>query len=266
MYDLNYTLFVHTNSTYNFASVSQKLFRAIYYRFRGTKSIFVEQNPIFQKNFSKFGNILPYNSTKFSFPQFKSVLELCKLFGCGFKDMNKTLVIYSSNYGHTKKYAQWLVEELNADICESENLKSKILNGYATILFGSSLYAGKNKAALLLLKHFEQIKDKKVVLFTCGLGYVTNQSNIININNALDKVITPEIRNKIKIFHVQGGIDYDNLSFLHKTMMKFLYSKISKKSDNERNDEDREFLATYGQKIDFSDKKMLEPIIQYCLQ
>jgi hypothetical protein len=94
---------------------------------------------------------------------------------------------------------------------------------------------------------------------------VDNPSNIININRELDKVISTEIRNKIKIFHVQGGIDYDNLSVLHKLMMKMLYLGISKKSEQERTDEDKEFMATYGQKIDLSDKKMLEPVIQYCI-
>ncbi|MCL2131597.1 MAG: flavodoxin domain-containing protein [Lentimicrobiaceae bacterium] len=182
------------------------------------------------------------------------------------KNINKTVVIYSSKYGHTKKYAQWLAEELNADILECKTLKVNMLHDYSTVLFGSSLYAGKNKAALLVVKHFEQIKEKKIVLFTCGLGDPSNPSDIDNINKALDKVITPEIRNKIRIFHLRGGIDYDNLSVLHKIMMKFVYVKISKKSENERNDEDREFMATYGQKIDLSDKKMLEPIIEYCFQ
>jgi len=180
--------------------------------------------------------------------------------------MNKTLVIYYSKYGHTKKYAQWLAEELNADICTGKNLKSNRLNNYSAIIFGSSLYAGTNKAAQLLVKHFKQIKDKKVVLFTCGLTDVGSESNVIGINKALDKVITPEIRSKIKIFHVRGGVDYDHLSFLHKTMLKWLYSQLSKKHDSELTDENRDFLATYGQKIDFSDKKMIEPIIQYCLQ
>ena len=83
--------------------------------------------------------------------------------------MDKTLVIYYSKYGYTKKYAQWLAEELNADICTGKNLKSNMLNNYSGIIFGSSLYAGTNKAARLIVKHFDQIKDKKVVLFTCGL-------------------------------------------------------------------------------------------------
>ena len=180
--------------------------------------------------------------------------------------MNKTLVIYDSKYGHTKRYAQWLVEELNADICEAKNLNISALKDYSTILFGGGLYASKNKVALLLVKHFEQIKDKKVALFTCGLTDVSSESNIINRDKALDLVITPEIREKIKIFHVRGGVDYEKLSFLHKTMMKFVYSIASKKTEDKLTDEEKDFLAIYKQKIDFSDKKMLEPVIQYCLQ
>jgi len=180
--------------------------------------------------------------------------------------MDKTLVIYNSKYGHTRTYARWLAGELNADISNSKYLKEFNLDEYSTILFGSSLYAGTNKAARLIVKHFDQIKDKKVVLFTCGLTDVSSESNIIGINKALDKVITPEIRSKIRIFHVRGGVDYDHLSFLHKIMLKWLYSQLSKKPDSELTDENRDFLATYGQKIDFSDKKMIEPIIQYCLQ
>ena len=180
--------------------------------------------------------------------------------------MNNILVIYNSKYGHTKKYAQWLAEELNADICDSKKLKKNLLNDYSTILFGSSLYAGTNKAAHLIVKHFEQIKDKNVVLFTVGMYDTNSEDNIIGINKALNKVITPEIREKIKFFHVRGGIDCSNLSFLHKIMMKFAHSHFSKKPENELTDSDRDFLSFYGKKIDFSDKKMLNPIIQYCLQ
>ena len=178
--------------------------------------------------------------------------------------MNKTIIIYDSKYGHTKQYAQWLAEELIADLCEAKKLDVNLLNDYATIIFGSSLYAGKSKAALLVLKHFKLIRYKKVVLFTCGVADITKESNIISINMALDRVITPEIRSRIQIFHVRGGIDSERLTFLHKTMLKMAFSHLSKKPEHELTDEHRDLLATYGQKIDFSDKKMLEPMIEYC--
>ena len=180
--------------------------------------------------------------------------------------MDKTVVIYNSKYGYTKKYAQWLVEALNADICEDKNLNADKLKDYSTIIFGSSLYAGRNKGAAVLVKHFEQIKDKKIVLFTVGIFDPNSEKNITDINNELNKIITPEIREKVKIFHVRGGIDCENLSFPHKLMMKFAYSTLSKKPENEQTDGDKDFLTLYGKKIDFSDKKMLDPVIQYCFQ
>jgi len=179
--------------------------------------------------------------------------------------MNKTLIIYSSKYGHTKKYAQWLAEELNADICESENLNIDKLKSYFTIIFGSSIYAGRNKGAVTLVKCFEQIKDKKIVLFTVGMYDTNSEENIIAINKELNKVITPEIRKRIEIFHVRGGIDCQNLSFPHKMMMKFAHSSLSKKSERELTDGDKNFLSLYGKKIDFSDKKMLVPMIHSLL-
>ena len=175
----------------------------------------------------------------------------------------KTAIIYHSKYGHTKQYAQWLAEELNADIYESKNLKISMLDDYASLVFGGSLYAGKNKAASLIVKHFEQIKDKKVALFTCGLADVSNEINLNNRNKALDKVITPEIREKITVFHLQGGIDYDNLSFLHKMMMKMVHKPLQKKPADQLTGEEKAILETYGQKIDLSDKKMLKPIIEF---
>jgi menaquinone-dependent protoporphyrinogen IX oxidase len=180
--------------------------------------------------------------------------------------MNKTLIIYYSKYGHTKRYVEWLAEELNADICEGKNLNASKLKDYSTIIFGSSLYAGSNKAANLLVHYFEQIQGKKVALFTCGMFDVTNETDIIGINKELDKVITPEIRKRIGIFHLRGGIDSKNLSFLHKTMVKFPYAQIKKKPENELTDADRDFLAIYGKTIDFSDRKTLGPMILYCKQ
>src|SRR5690554_451722 len=182
------------------------------------------------------------------------------------RGMNGILVVYSSKYGYTEKYAQWLAEALNGDICKAKNLNRKTLDDYSIILFGSGLYAGTNKAARLIATHWEKIKNKKLVLFTCGLADVSKDANILEINNALDKVITPEIRKTVKIFHVRGGIDYHRLTFLHKMMMKMPYFQIRKKPESEWTDEDLEFLAAYGKKVDFSDKKMLDSIIAYCIQ
>ena len=180
--------------------------------------------------------------------------------------MNKVLIIYSSRYGHTEKYARWLAEELAADICESNNLRADQLKDYLTIIFGSSLYAGRSKGATVLAQCFEQIKNKNVILFTVGMLDTNSEENIIGINRELNKVISPEIREKVKVFHVRGGIDSQNLSCLHKMMLKFVHSFLSRKPENKLTDSDRDILALYGKTVDFSDKRMLTPITLYCSQ
>jgi menaquinone-dependent protoporphyrinogen IX oxidase len=178
--------------------------------------------------------------------------------------MKETIIIYDSKYGYTQQYAQWLAEELNADLCEIKRMNINVIKDYSTLIFGSSIYAGRSKAALTILKHYKNIERKRVVLFTCGLSDVGKESNIATINKGLDRILTNEIRSRIQIFHTRGGIDYSRLSFVHKAMMKMVFSHLSKKPENELSDENRDLLATYGQVVDYKDKKMLEPIIQYC--
>ena len=180
--------------------------------------------------------------------------------------MSKTIIIYNSKYGHTKRYAQWLAEAVQADICENKNVNAEKLNGYDTVVFGSSIYAGRNKGAVALAKHFERIKDKKIVLFTVGIYNPESESNIEKINEDLNKTLTPEMRAKTAIFHLRGGIDSPNLSVPYKIMLKFVHSVLAKKVESELSDADRDILAVYGKTVDFSDRKMLEPIVELILK
>ncbi|MDR1724769.1 MAG: flavodoxin domain-containing protein [Bacteroidales bacterium] len=175
------------------------------------------------------------------------------------------LIVYHSKYGYTKQYVQWLAEELKADVCDTAKLKPDTLKHYSTIVFGSGLYHGTNKAAKSLVKNFNYLTSQKVVLFTCGLADVSKESNIIGIYKTLDKIIPVDIKNKIKIFHIRGGIDYGKLTVIDRILMKMLWKLTRKKSEEQLTDEDKEFFDTYGQKVNFSDKQMLNSIIDYCL-
>ena len=96
------------------------------------------------------------------------------------------------------------------------------LQNYSTIIFGSSLYAGRNRVATLIVKCFEHLKEKKIVLFTVGILNPNSETNLAETNKELDKVLTPEIRKKVKIFHIRGGMDASKLSIPHKIVMKFV--------------------------------------------
>ena len=180
--------------------------------------------------------------------------------------MAKVLVMYHSNYGVTKKYAEWIASELNADIYSVNNINQSILVNYDTIILGGGLYAGSIKGINLLINHFENIKNKKLIIFTCGLADYSRIEHQNEINNRLKKKIPGEIFKIIKIFYFRGGINYKKLSFIHKIMMWLMKVVTEKKGIEKLNDEDKEFLLTYGKTLDFSDKSSIAELVEYCKQ
>lgn len=175
----------------------------------------------------------------------------------------KTVVIFQSKYGSTKKYAQWIAEELSCDIFERKDVKAGVLEAYDTIIYGGGLYAGGVSGIDLLVKNFDKIANKNLILFTCGLGDPLEPRNTENIKSGLKKVLSPQMQEKIKVYHLRGAIDYSKLSFVHKSMMAMLHKVVLKKNPATLSDEDKEMLQTYGQTVDFTNKESIAPILEY---
>ncbi len=84
-----------------------------------------------------------------------------------------------------------------------------------------------------------------------------------NIYSHYRKNFPKSHREEIKFFHLRGGIDYKKLSLVHKSMMAMLKKVTTKKPKDKLTDEEREFLATYGDKVDFTDKNKIIPLVNY---
>ena len=55
--------------------------------------------------------------------------------------MSRGIILYQSKYGATKKYVDWLVEELGYDYVETKNAKVADLLNYDVIILGGGVYA-----------------------------------------------------------------------------------------------------------------------------
>lgn len=174
--------------------------------------------------------------------------------------MEKTAVIYKSKYGHTKKYAEWIAESLKADLFEESGISGSGLAGYSTIIYGGGLYASGINGISLITKNFDSVKDRNLVVFTVGLASPLDTSIYRPI---IEKNIPEGMRNSIRFFHLRGGIDYSELNMMHKGMMAMLKKMVEKKDEQEKTDEDRQMLETYGQKVDFTDRNSIIPIVDY---
>ena len=76
-------------------------------------------------------------------------------------------------------------------------------------------------------------------------------------------MLSPELQQRVKQFHLRGGIDYKKLGLLHKAMMAMLYRSVRKKDYNSLRREDQMMLDTYGGQVDFQEHSTIEPLVNY---
>lgn len=177
--------------------------------------------------------------------------------------MNKIVVVYESKYGATEKYAKWMSKELSCDLFERKKVTSKILECYETIIYGGGLYAGGVSGIKLITNSFKKIKDKNIIVFTCGLADPKDEVNVNNIRKNLNKVFSEEMKKVIKLFHLRGEIDYSKLGIMHRYMMRMLYKITAKKEYKLLKKDEQDFIDTYGKTVSFIDKEAIKPILLY---
>lgn len=167
----------------------------------------------------------------------------------------KILVTYTSKYGSTRKYAEWIALALNSDLFDAQTIEPKVLSQYDVVIYGGGLYAG----GIAGVKLVTQNPCKNLIVFTVGLANPnsTDYSAIINKNFSL------ELLAKTKFFHLRGGIDYKKLGPVHKAMMAMMKGMIQRKPESEREADDKEFLNTYNSKVNFEDKRTIDSVIAY---
>lgn len=169
------------------------------------------------------------------------------------------IIIYGSQYGTTRKYAEELAKITGYKLKSYENAGD--INSYETIIYMGGLYAGGVLGMKKTFKNLTNTDNKKIVIITVGLADPTDVKNTDNIKIGVKKQLSEKIYDISQIFHLRGGIDYSRLNFKHKTMMSLLYKKVVKLPDEKKTAEDRAMIETYNKQVDFVDFNCLNTII-----
>lgn len=172
----------------------------------------------------------------------------------------KTLVIYTSQTGFTKRYAEWISEELDADIYELKDVKKKTNDFFET--YEAIIYAGWCMAGMVVKVKwfFERAaywKNKKLSIVAVGASPNDNPE----VEEFLNNVLTDEQRPFIKAFYCQGGINYDKMKFSSRTAMKMFANSLKKNKNS--SEDDRKKGEMISRSYDISDKRFIEPVVDY---
>ncbi len=169
------------------------------------------------------------------------------------------IIIYGSQYGTTKQYAQELSKKTGIDAEEYTNIRD--INRYDTIVYIGALYAGSVMGMKKTLNKIEDCSNKKIVIATVGLADPNDKMNTDTIMEKIKKQLLEDIFNHSTVYFLRGGIDYSLLNLKHRTMMAFVYRRAKGLKEDEKTAEVKAILETYGKKVSFIDFDTLNPII-----
>lgn len=172
----------------------------------------------------------------------------------------KTIVIYNSQTGFTKRYAQWIAEATRADCLALPAAKKKDLAPYEAIIFGGWACAGNISKVSWFKANLDKWADKKLIAFCVGASPIGNPE----IDIALNRIFNESEQKKVRVFYCPGGLNYEKMSAPSKLMMKMFVKSLKAKRDKT---EAEEVMANMiSSSYDISDKKYIEPILKYLTQ
>ena len=169
------------------------------------------------------------------------------------------IIIYGTQYGTARKYAEELVNRTGIDCKSYEEVED--INLYDTIVYIGSLYAGGVHGMKKTMAKYTVSDDKRLIIATVGLADPENQENTEHIKSSIRKQLPADVYDSTAIFHLRGAIDYSTLNFKHKTMMGLLYRKAKNLPEEKKNAEVKAMIETYNKVVDFIDFESLNPII-----
>lgn len=170
-----------------------------------------------------------------------------------------SIVIYGSQYGTAKQYAEELARRTDIKVLKYDEVGD--INQYDTIAYVGALYAGGVVGMKKTFARLASCTGKTIVIATVGLADPSDQENVENIEGTMRQQLPAKMFEAARIFHLRGGIDYAKLGFKHKAMMRLLYNKAKNLPEEKKNAEVRAMLETYGKQVSFVDFDTLEPLV-----
>lgn len=161
----------------------------------------------------------------------------------------KTLIVYASKYGATKKCADLLKNKISCDCIQVNSITS--IEDYDYIILGSCVYVGKVHKDMHTF--YEKFKDqlflKKTSIYLCGLSREEEK-----VQKVLQDNFSLEFLQHLTSYACVGGIlNFPKMNFFEKQVIKMINkeSKLIEKID---------VLQSY----DLIDEEMLYAIVKEC--
>ena len=172
----------------------------------------------------------------------------------------KTLIIYTSQTGFTKRYAEWLAEKMSGkllDLKDAQKKSADYFNDYDAICYGGWAMAGSLVKSKWFLERTVNWRDKRLAMFCVGGSPNDNP----DVDTFLRNALTDEQKKYIRMFYCQGGFNYEKMKAPSRIAMKMFVSALKNKKD--ATEKEKVMAEKMASSYDISDIKYIEPIVAY---
>jgi menaquinone-dependent protoporphyrinogen IX oxidase len=170
----------------------------------------------------------------------------------------KTVIVYKSQTGFTKRYAEWIAADLKCDTLEAKRATKESLKPYDVVVYGGGITAGQIGGLKKFKTIMATLTDKKMIVYGTGATPVEERKAFEDIKKA--NFSEQEIKN-IPYYYFQSGVNYENMNLGSKMIMKMFASMLAKKSD--KTPEEKGMADAIKQSCDFSKKEYINPLVDY---
>lgn len=169
----------------------------------------------------------------------------------------KAVVVYKSISGFTKKYAEWVAEELEADLFRIEKIDIDILLKYDIIIYGGSLHAVGISGVSIIKGNLNKLRGKNIIVFATGASPLREST----VSEVRDSNFSVEEKKQIQFYYFRGGFDFKKLNLINKILMTLLKWKIKLK--RHKTPDEKGMLAAYSRPRDFTKKENIKELLEY---
>lgn len=175
--------------------------------------------------------------------------------------MSNIIVMYQSKYGATRKYAQWLGEELCCDLVETKKATIEQIQKYDTIILGGGIYATGIAGISFLKKYYERLKNKKIIVFAVGASPYDKKAMLA----LKERNFKAELAH-IPCFYCRGAWDEEVMSWKDRTLCNLLKKAVEKKDPATYEPWESALMQAVGSQCDWTNKEYVRQILEYAIE
>jgi len=169
------------------------------------------------------------------------------------------IVIYSSASGFTRKYAEWIAEELRCGLLPRARAHARDLLHRDVVIYGGRLHAGGISGVGFIKRNLKRLAGRKVCVFACGASPVRDET----VAEIRDRNFSRDQQSRVRFFYLRGGFDFAKLRGLDRFLMSLMRRMISRKPESERTPDEKGMLASFAAPADFTDRNAIRPLVEY---